>query len=562
MTTDKKKTVSVKKKRRFYSVFYNTKPTILLLLIPLGVGLFTVSLIGSGLYYNTLADIGSQRLVTPNWESARSSLEKAQPSYLRKFAYYKVKEGQTLENVAAYFSVDSRRLVDLNPGQIVPGTTIKISPPEHPLKVTSGPNGTINQAVVVDDRGVLRVTQKYSNRQPIVTTIPELKEFLAPHGAIEQTGPRAFRLAKSISLDGDIRLDITPATITKLEIHSSPGRSICLCMDESAVLIDGVEVTTYDPATQKPDETYEDGRGFIRMKNGRMDILNSRLHHLGTSLDFQQKSTTPDAAVSEGGMYGVSWRISKGTLGQQITTGWVENNTFDNNHFGAYTFGASGMLWRGNLFADNDIYGLDPHDDSNNALVENNVFYRNGKHGFIVSKRCNYNIIRGNLSISNMSHGYMLHQDSEYNLIESNIAYGNVDNFVIYDSNFNTIRSNVGYSPRSSHVRINQAASNVFITHNRFEGGRRGIYAYGGAVNILIEHNIIHQTEKTLATNGAANVLFADNTIDQITYDIAPGDRMIYGTNTVDPQAVRIPDMVSILNSNAVYTARSESLNN
>lgn len=543
------------KRRRFLGVFYNTKPTIFLLLAPIGVGLFTISLIASGLYYNALADIGSKRLVTPNWQAARDTLKDAQPEYQRKFTYYRLENGQTLESTAAFFGVSPDILRQLNPGRIVAGTTIKIPPVQQPLSPTGGANGQIGSAEINHDHDLLHIKQKYDKNQPVVTTIPELMDAL-PKGTITQTGPKRYRLNQALVIQDDIRLDMTPATITKLEIVSKPGSSICLCFDKSAVLMNGVEITTYDPRTAQPDENYKDGRSFVRMKSGRMDIINSRLHHLGTSLESQDGDKKPDPAEREGGMYGVSWRIGSTSLGRETTTGWVEGSTFDHNHFGAYTLGASGMMWRGNVFADNDVYGLDPHDDSNNALIENNAFYHNGKHGFIMSVRCNFNVIRGNLSVDNAVNGYMLHNDSSYNLVENNIAYGNTDNFVVYDSHFNTIRGNMSYLPRSSHVRINQNSANTFVMHNHMEGGPRGVYLYDGAKNALIEYNAIHETDEVLGTDGAANVLFADNMIDRISYDIAPGDRMIYGTNTIKPGDSMIPDMASMLQSNAAYRAR------
>lgn len=531
----------------------NIRPTLLLLLIPLGVGLFTLSLVLSGLYYKVLAEIGNQHLVTPGWEAAATTMRTTQPKYERKFAYYKVREGQTLDSIAAFFGVKLEELTRLNPGQIVAGVTIKVPPIEAAYQPTAGPNGKISQAVVVDDNGLLRITQKYNVKQPVMTTIPELMRFLSSYGAIEQTGPLTYRLNKAISLQGDIRLDMTPATIKKLEIKSASGETLCLCMDESAALVKNVEITTYNPSTGQPDTTYEDGRSFVRMKNGRLDLIDSHLHHLGTSLDLKGIDSKTRPTEAEGGMYGLSWRISKGTLGAQIATGWVEGSIFDHNHYGAYTFGASGMMWKGNLFADNDIYGLDPHDDSNNALVEDNVFYRNKKHGFIVSKRCNYNVIRNNISLDNTYHGFMLHENSAYNVIENNVAYENADNFVIYQSNFNTIRNNKSYSPRLSHVRINEASSNSFVTDNEFEGGGRGVYVYDGVNNVLIEKNSIHGVDKSLATNDANNILFATNNIDKISYDVEPGDRLIYGTNTINSRNAVIPTKNAILSGTSFY---------
>jgi parallel beta-helix repeat protein len=253
------------------------------------------------------------------------------------------------------------------------------------------------------------------------------------------------------------------------------------------------------------------------------------------------QKATANVIQREGGIYGVSWRISDDMLGVEIATGWVERSSFVRNHYGAYTFGASGMMWRNSYFAYNDIYGLDPHDDSNNAMIEDNLFAHNGKHGFIVSKRCNYNIIRNNTSVDNKLHGFMLHEHSSYNVIENNVAYGNTDNYVLYDSDYNTIRNNVGYNARSSQVRINQNSRNSYVTGNKLIGGRRGIFAYGNTENVYISGNTINVQREVLTTDKAKNVLFANNTINGLHYKVTPGDRLIFGPNTIAEAAFGIP---------------------
>ncbi len=538
MKTHAPKTRHQKRGRHFYR---NIKPAFVLLFIPLAIGFSVTAIIATGLYARNLASLGSQRLVTEGWESAQKAMLDAQPTYERKYAYYKVREGQTIEDVARYFSVEPKKLVALNPGTIVAGTTIVVPPLESPLKPSAGPNGVVKQAEVVDDQGLLRIKHKYRLKQPAVTTIPELAQFLAPYNAIELVKPGTYRINKAFSLDGDIRLDITSATLKKLELRSSPLDITCLCMDQGTAFIDGVEITTIDPTTNKPDLAVEDGRSFVRMKNGRMDVLNSTLSYLGNGLEGIQQDSKINPPQREGGVYGVSWRISDDQLGISIATGWVEKNLFTRNHFGAYSFGASGMTWRNNHFYKNDVYGLDPHDDSNNALIENNLFDYNGKHGFIVSKRCNYNIIRNNTSHANGLHGYMLHQDSAYNVIENNVSYGNEDNFAVFASNFNTVRNNLSYSPKGSHIRINQGSYNTYVTGNQLFGGKRGIYLYDNTKNTLIARNSIHDTRKQLDTRAAGNTIFADNTVDGLNYDIAPGDRIIFGTNTIDAAKSVVP---------------------
>lgn len=524
--------------RRSQATFlYNIRPSLFLLVLPLLVGALTIGAISTGLYTRNLADAGSERLVTPGWDKARDLLLSKQPDYERKYAFYQIKPGQTIESIAAYFGIKTDDIAALNPkGRLVAGTHIKIPVIQTALTPTSGPNGQLANAIVEQDGNMLRVINKYDGkRQPVITTIPELAAFLAPHNVIEKVGDKTYRINKAFSLDGNIRLDITRASVTKLELRSSPNDITCLCMDESLALIDGVEITSYDPATKQPDKQYTDGRSFVRMKNGRLDVLNSKITYLGNGL---RNTLTKQAAAStmqkEGGVYGISWRISDDQLGSEIATGWIENSVFEKNHFGSYTYGASGMVWRGNHFVANDVYGLDPHDDSNNALIENNYFERNGKHGFIVSKRCNYNVIRNNTSDTNKLHGFMLHQDSAYNLIENNISYGNVDNFVIYDSNFNTIRDNVSYNAKSSHVRINKPSGNNFVTGNKLYGGNRGIYLYDEVLNTYIANNTIQGTEKHIQTAGARNTVFFDNIIDALGYDIAKPDRFVFGPNWVE----------------------------
>lgn len=540
-----KKTVAARKVSR--RPHKNSRPSVIILLIPLLIGAFTVYFIATGLYSRNLADLGSKRIITDNWQAAEASLLKTQPEYKRGFAYYKVKPGQTVERLVTHFSVAASTLQSLNPGMIVAGTTIKVPAIEHPLAPTNGSNGLIGQAIITEEEGAIRVSNKYGQAQQIITTIPELMTVLQPYNAIEKTGPTTYRITRPFSIDGDIRLDLTRATLTKLELTSEPNKVTCLCMDQGAMLIDGITITSVDPTTNKPDTDVGNGRSFLRIKNGRMDILNSHITYLGSGLeadDTPKTTTAPNniPLLKEGGVYGVSWRISSKTLGQNLTTGWVEKSIFENNQFGAYTFGASGMTWKSNLFTKNSVYGLDPHDDSNNALIEDNIFSHNGKHGFIMSKRCNYNIIRNNFSYSNKAHGFMIHQDSAYNLVENNIAYKNYDNFVVYASNYNTIRKNQSYEPISSHMRVNQQSNNTFITNNQMFGGTRGIYLYDGAQAVYVGRNSIHGVRKELQTDGAKNTIYARNSNDAINYEIATGDRMIFGENNIKQQTYTTPN--------------------
>ncbi len=516
-----------------------------LLLVPMAIGVATVLTLWSGLYAQHLAELGNSRLLTNNWHEAAATMKKAQPDYERKFAYYKVKPGQTVAEVAKSFGVTVHSLTKSNQGPITSGSVIKVLPVTAPLKPARS-TGTIGRATIEKDGDLLRVINEFDANTPIVTTIPELARRLKQYDAINALGDKTYRLNRAISIEGDIRVDITGHTVTNLQLTSTSKALASLVFDESTVLIKGVRVSSVDPATGEPDVDSSDGRSFVRMKNGRMDIIDSTISRLGNGLtENLSASAKISTAQGEGGTYGLSYRIDKGRLGSQITTGWVENSTFTHNHFGAYTFGASGMVWKNNRFTDNEVYGLDPHDDSNNALIEGNLFEHNGKHGFIVSKRCNYNIIRGNWSLDNKLHGFMLHQDSAFNVIEDNVASDNVDNFVVYESNFNTIRNNRSHSPRSSHIRVNSAAHNTFVTGNRLYGGSRGVYLYDRVAATYVAANILRGVKEQIQTVDAKETFYGGNVAASINYDITPGDTVIYGVNRVYRDANEIPKLVS-----------------
>ena len=522
-------------------VWRNIRPMTILLVVPIILFGLTLTVLTTGVRAYILASHGNERLRTDGWQEAAEIMRGVQPDYARKWAYYAIKPGQTVEEVADFFGVDVKQIRQDNPGRLIAGVTVKIRPTAKQLQPVR-PNGRIDRAIIVEDGDLLRVQNEYGLDRSITTDIDGLMDLLRGYKAIERTGPGTYRLNRAISIEGDIRVDLTSPDLSKLELTSTPDVLASLVFDQSSVLIKGISITSVDPSTGKPDLDSPDGRAFVRMKNGRMDVIDSKLSYLGNGLkETLSAKAKVSTAQQEGGTYGFSYRISKGKLGTEISTGWVEGSTFEHNHFGAYSFGASGIMWKDNIFRKNEVYGLDPHDDSNNAMIVGNLFDSNGKHGFIVSKRCNYNVIHDNVSVNNKLHGFMLHQDSAYNLIEDNVSYGNTDNFVIYGSNWNTVKDNVSYSPRSSHIRINSNTSNTFVTGNTMTGGDRGVYLYADVDSTFVADNVFQGFSETIQTAGASNTFFGSNVEEAVNYDIQSGDTVIYGVNKIRSSRVEIP---------------------
>ncbi len=508
----------------------------LLIILPMAIASFTFYYIYSNTLAAQLGDRGNNQLITQNWQIAQQKLVATQPQYGTKFAYYKLKPLQNLDWAASHFGVSIDELRQLNPGTAIAGTTIMVPSVEQPF-IASTPSDNLAVLIVQYIQGTVYVTNSFQNPE-VYTTIPELMQLLKPYDVIEQTGPKAYRIMKPLYIQNNIRIDITDSTVSKLELKSVPNFNIVtLTFRDSEALIQNTVITSVDPSTGKPDTDFKDGRSFVRAYgSGRMDIINSDIAYLGMDVTELRnpviRARVPFLPI--GGVYGVSWRAPTGSFGQDIVTGWVENSTFEHNHIGSFTFGASGMMWRGNLFTKNDIYGLDPHDDSSNATIEYNRFINNGTHGFIVSKRCNYNVIRNNISIDNKLHGFMLHENSDYNIIENNTSISNVDNFVIYSSSLNTIRNNKSYNPRSSHVRINAGSSQNFVQNNTFHGGSKGIHFYNNVDGLDVTNNIFFHVRDLLVTNKAKHVVYTGNQSEKIGYVLSKDDRVVFGQNVIN----------------------------
>jgi parallel beta-helix repeat protein len=131
----------------------------------------------------------------------------------------------------------------------------------------------------------------------------------------------------------------------------------------------------------------------------------------------------------------VNWRRS---------TGGATDSVFHHNFFGAYSYQARGLVFRGNVFRDNKLYGLDPHTGSTRLVVERNQAFRNGAHGIVFSEDVTDGVVRGNRSFANGDNGIVLDERSDRNLVSGNLVEGNQgDGIVILGSSDNLVRGNV-----------------------------------------------------------------------------------------------------------------------
>lgn len=398
---------------------------------------------------------------------------------------YVSQQGDTIDTIATKYQITSDRVYHANsaklpfPWSITPGTVISIPGKDVVLDTTlsmpygNGKDHVLSILYVASDNTI--VVMGRGN----IVTLTDIQNAVGSNYLYEEK-PKQWIAKASIYLHQGVTLNLDRDEAEWLKLESNAKQFVMVRTKNGDIIVNGVKITSWDSDANTFDMNLDDGRSFIMAKGmGRMDFTEAEASYLGYP-------TSPELTVSP---YGVSWKITDDMLLKTLLTGEVVDSTFHHNYFGTYTFGATGMLWKGNEFYENVRYGLDPHDDSNGFLVEENYSHNNGTHGIIFSKRCMYNTVRNNVSINNGLHGIMLHEQSDNNIIENNTITGNVSGVALWRSSKNIVRNNIVKANKHG-IRANESSYNNLLTDNVIsESERYGFYLYDGANDNILAHN-------------------------------------------------------------------------
>ncbi len=427
---------------------------------------------------------------------------------------YVVQRGETnFYALAQKLNVDAARLLSANIAKIPswwrmePGIILTIPGKDIPLNPVT--TYTTNRLL---DQPLTMTYEKETDTMVIMgrgksVTLKQIADYFG-NEYVQELQPKEWLLRSSLFIGNGVTLTLDKSEVTWLKLRSEENGFAILRGQEADIVINGVKITSWDTAQNDYDMKQEDGRSFIFIKDaGRMDVYDSEIAYLGFP-------TSNDIIVSP---YGISWKMSNKDLKTKILTGEVFNSKFHHNYFGAYTFGATGMTWKENEFYANTRYGLDPHDDSNGFLVENNIAHDNGTHGIIFSKRCIYNIVRNNYSYNNKLHGIMLHEASDYNLVYDNVVTGNTSGIALWRSSNNIVRNNKIEDNRHG-VRANMAANSNIIENNEIKDSKLyGVYIYEDAKDNVIQNNKIVANDVGIYVRSSDNELYGNTITDNRT---------------------------------------------
>lgn len=356
--------------------------------------------------------------------------------------------------------------------------------------------------------------------RPRPYTLAELRT-LVPEAFAGLTGPLpagALLLTANLEVPAGASLVIDEQTPDVRLLSSAAG--FVTIISRGTVTVAGkpqrpVRISSWDPTRATVDRELIDGRSFILQLGNRMDADHAIFEYLGFNLGLSS---------------GVTWNSSGSdalVLPGVRPGGKVTSSVFRANYFGAYTRQAQGMLWSGNTFADNVAYGFDPHDFSDNFLVENNVAYGNGKHGFIFSHGCTGNVLRSNDSHDNAGHGFMID--------DGRSADGGGEKARINDSNNNQVVDNLAYGNGGSGVEIEGGKGNV-VSGNQISGNYIGVRVKNMASVVVRDNTIagnLRYGVDVLDPGGTVSV--AGNTISGTwgAVNLADGGSAVVGVNSV-----------------------------
>ncbi len=282
-------------------------------------------------------------------------------------------------------------------------------------------------------------------------------------GWIEETAPGTFLLRVSLVQAPGSVLEVAAPAVRQVRLLDDP--EVYISAMGATARYTGVTVTSWDPRRGRPAKD-SGSRPFVEYADGSdLRSVRSTFAYLGS-----------DRASA----YGVNWRRS---------TGGATDSVFHHNFFGAYTYQAHGLVFRGNRFRDNRFYGLDPHTGSTRLVVERNQAFRNGAHGIVFSEDVTDGVVRGNRSFANGDNGIVLDERSNRNTVSGNLVEGNGgDGIVVLGSSGNLVRGNVVRRNRVG-IRVNLRSGNNRVQRNELTGNRIGVELYGGAYAVRLLGN-------------------------------------------------------------------------
>lgn len=199
---------------------------------------------------------------------------------------------------------------------------------------------------------------------------------------------------------------------------------------------------------------------------------------------YAAKSTIRSLGYLKGKAYGFSYSTCVACLKKNLDlprpTGEIVESRFSDMYYGFYSYEADDVAIVRNVYADNIVYGIDPHDRSNRLIIAKNEAYgTKKKHGIIGSREVKYSWIFDNYTHDNHGSGIMLDRTSSHNVVANNVSARNgADGITFFESEDNISYNNMVLNNARTGIRARNSW-NIRLQGDQIAGnGGPAIHVY------------------------------------------------------------------------------------
>lgn len=376
-----------------------------------------------------------------------------------------------------------------------PSALVQVAPPDLP-------DITPYTADAVRDRlGPTDVPARIGYRRLI--EVLELSEFSGGDNRILEWARRQPRNPRIIVVEGGYATprDLAAALPAEHVVEPEPGvyllrlpllirhgatfhidastRDLRLSEERGAFLVNDGRLFITDSALTAWREADDGPARFRRGKDFRPFLLS-----WGGTETFIVNSRISSLGYAASKSYGVS--ISQyspdmvNVMKRPPPKAWIIDSEFIDHWYGFYCYEAEDIVLLRNVYRDNIVYGIDPHDRSERLIIAHNVAYgTRKKHGIIISREVNNSWVFGNRSYDNRLSGIVIDRSSVHNVIANNVSYGNgSDGITVYESPDNLFWANVAMANGRHGIRVRNSLRVRLHNNRSIANGSTGIYGH------------------------------------------------------------------------------------
>ncbi len=169
----------------------------------------------------------------------------------------------------------------------------------------------------------------------------------------------------------------------------------------------------------------------------------------------------------------------RGEASDDWPTGIIVDSEFRGLYYGFYSYEARDVAIVGNRYANNIVYGIDPHDRSTRLVIADNTATGTvERHGIIGSRGISDSFVLNNVAHRNKGSGIMLDRQCVSNVVYGNRVYQNGQGIAVYESPSNIIYENLVAFNANSGVRVRNSVDTEVVGNTIVGNNDYGLEVY------------------------------------------------------------------------------------